>query len=85
MKGKQYSHIVDPRTGYPAENNVVSVTVIGTDGTAVDALTKSMVVLGPEKGLAIIGSQPGFDALVMTWAGAKMEYFQTPGFAQYLR
>lgn len=85
VKGKQYSHIVDPRTGYPAKNSVVSVTVIGADGTAVDALTKSMVVLGPEKGLAVVASQPGMDALVMTWDGTKMEYFQTPGFAQYLR
>ncbi|MDO8804548.1 MAG: FAD:protein FMN transferase [Elusimicrobiota bacterium] len=85
VKGKQYSHIVDPRTGYPAKNNVVSVTVIGADGTAVDALTKSMVVLGAEKGLAVVAAQPGFDALVLTWDGAKLEYFQTPGFAQYLR
>lgn len=85
VKGKQYSHIVDPRTGYPAKNNVVSVTLIGTDDTAVDALTKSIVVLGPEKGLAVIESQPGVDALVMTWDGVKMEYLQTPGFAQYLR
>jgi len=84
VRGKQYSHIVDPRTGYPAKNNIVSVTVIGTDGTAVDALTKSIVVLGPEKGLAVIGSQPGVDALVMTWDGVKMEYFQTPGFGKYL-
>jgi thiamine biosynthesis lipoprotein len=85
VKGKRYSHIVDPRTGYPARNNVVSVTIIGSDGTATDALTKSIVVLGPEKGLAVIGSQPGVEALVMTWDGKKMEYFQSPGFEKYLR
>jgi len=85
VQGKRYSHIVDPRTGYPARNNVVSVTIIGPDGTAADALTKSIVVLGPEKGLAVIGSQPGVEALVMTWDGKKMEYFQSPGFEKYLR
>jgi thiamine biosynthesis lipoprotein len=85
VRGKKYSHIVDPRTGYPAGNDVVSVTIIGPDGTATDALTKSAAVLGPEKGLAIISAQPGVDALVMTWDGKKMEHFQTPGFAKYLR
>ena len=85
VRGKRYSHIVDPRTGYPARNNVVSVTIIGPDGTAADALTKSIVVLGPERGLAVTGSRPGVDALVMTWDGKKMDYFQSPGFAKYLK
>ncbi|MBI4669147.1 MAG: FAD:protein FMN transferase [Elusimicrobia bacterium] len=85
VRGKRYSHIVDPRTGYPARNNVVSVTIVGPEGTAADALTKSAIVLGPEKGLAIIQSQPGFDALVITWDKSKLEYFQTAGFSKYLR
>lgn len=84
VRGRRYSHIVDPRTGYPAENNVVSVTVIGPDGTAADAMTKAAVVLGPEALLKVVGSQRGFDALVITWDGVKMGYFQSPGFAKYL-
>lgn len=83
VAGKKYSHIVDPVTGYPPSNNVASVTLIGSESTGTDALTKAIAVLGPEKGLSIISSQPGIEAFVITWDGNKMSYFQTPGFSQY--
>jgi thiamine biosynthesis lipoprotein len=47
---KRYCHIINPKTGYPIQNNIVSVTVIAHDGITADALATSIFVLGKEKG-----------------------------------
>jgi len=44
-QGKRYSHIIDPRTGWPVQE-VVSVTVVYTDGALTDAFTKPFIVGG---------------------------------------
>jgi len=46
-KGKRFSHIFDPRTGWPAEG-VLSSTVIAPDATIADALATACFILGPE-------------------------------------
>ena len=49
-EGKRYSHILNPKTGYPAQQGVVSVTVVAPDGVTADALATAIFVLGKEKG-----------------------------------
>jgi FAD:protein FMN transferase len=66
--GERCHHIVDPTTGR-SPSSVRSVTVLAPDGLMTEALSKSVFVLGIERGLALVESQPGADAVVVDAEG----------------
>lgn len=51
--GKKYHHLLDARTGYPAESDLTSVTIVCDSGILSDALSTACFVLGKEKGTAL--------------------------------
>ncbi|MDL2268580.1 FAD:protein FMN transferase [Desulfosarcina sp. OttesenSCG-928-A07] len=61
-----YSHILDPRTGKPVANNVVSVSVVAANCTVADGLATALMVMGPEKGIALVNTLPDVACLIIT-------------------
>ena len=52
--GVLYHHIIDPKTGYPVQNNLESVTVTGAESVICDALCTAIFVMGEEDGKSFL-------------------------------
>lgn len=65
INDKKYSHIVDPKTGYPVQSGIVSATVIAGNAAASDALSTACVVLGLEKSRQLMSRFPGMRAILV--------------------
>ncbi len=61
--GQTYSHIIDPRTGYPTQHDLVAVHVWAAHCIDADAVATALIVMGLEEGLAWIESLPDTEAL----------------------
>ena len=67
--GKNYCHIINPFTGYPAESGLVSVTVIGENGALCDALSTALFVMGKEKAVEYMKNQPELSYILVEKQG----------------
>ena len=56
--GRKYAHTIDPRTGYPATDSLLSATVIARDAATADALATYCMVIGFENAREFIRSRP---------------------------
>ena len=74
--GTVYQHILDPRTGRPADSDLLSVTVISDDGTAADAYSTALYVMGKQEAVSFWRTHGGFDLILIT-ADGRLLY--TPG------
>ncbi len=68
---KKYSHIVDPRSGYPVDNGLVSATIIGRNCMDADALATAAMVMGAEKTIDWLKKNPQFHAILIEKKGDK--------------
>lgn len=74
--GKLYAHILDPRTGYPVENNLSSVTIVSDESKHGDGLSATCFLLGVEKATKLVESLPDVEAVFITKDG---KVITTPG------
>ncbi len=63
--GIKYSHTIDPRTGYPARNKLLSATVIASDCATADGIATACMVFGMEKTLEFLKLHNEFDAFLV--------------------
>lgn len=65
--GVKYHHIIDPKTGYSANNGLISVTIVSADSTLADGLSTSLFVLGTQDAISYCKehcAEDGFDAIM---------------------
>ena len=65
-EGHMYWHIIDKNDGYPADNGLVSVTIIGEDGLQCDALSTALFVEGTEKAVSHWQQSNDFEMILVT-------------------
>ncbi len=63
--GAMYHHIIDPKTGYPSRNPILSVTIISSKSADGDALSTSVFLLGEEDGMKLIESLENIDGIII--------------------
>lgn len=66
--GVRHHHLIDPRTGR-SPRDVQSVTILAADGLTSEALSKTVFVLGVERGMQLVEATPGTDAVVVDAQG----------------
>lgn len=67
--GTVYQHILDPRTGKPAESDLTSVSIICTDGTRADAYSTALYIMGEADAIAFWRERQDFDMVLITTDG----------------
>lgn len=80
--GKRFSHIIDPRTGYPVEY-VPSVTVIAENATDADALSTAVSVMGKEKSVETLEKLERVGAIIVTGYGGDLSIYKDSFFKGY--
>jgi thiamine biosynthesis lipoprotein len=71
IEGRRRTHVVDPRSGRPAEQKVASASVIAPTCMEADAIATALMVLTPEEGLAWVEDRPWLDAMLMVREGER--------------
>ncbi|MBT3216960.1 MAG: FAD:protein FMN transferase [Candidatus Marinimicrobia bacterium] len=77
--GQKYHHELDPSTGYPVKNQLASVSVITKRCIDADALATALIVMGFEKGSALVESLSGYQAIWVLKMNAGIEIRSSAG------
>jgi thiamine biosynthesis lipoprotein len=83
--GVKYSHIIDPKIGYPARNTLLSVSVVANNCTYADGYDTAFMVWGLDKTKAFLKKHPEMDAyLIYSGKNGAFETYATSGFEKML-
>lgn len=77
--GNEYHHILDPRTGYPFDNGVISVTIVTTNSMLADALSTTVFALGLEEGMELVESLDNVEAVFVVESGIGKDVYISSG------
>lgn len=84
VDGVRYAHTLDPRTGWPVQHELVSVTVVHPEVVVADAWATALTVLGPERALHI-ATQQNLAAYLVVGSGPELVVRKTPAIESYLQ
>jgi len=84
--GVKYSHTIDPKTGYPAKNQLLSATILASDCATADGIATACMVMGKDKTIEFLGRHPGYEAFLIysddsgnlqTWTSENLKKYIT--------
>jgi FAD:protein FMN transferase len=83
--GNKYTHTINPKTGYPAKNDMLSATIVAKDCATADAIATACMVLGLEKSKSLVQGLKDVEGYFI-YSGKRMDdqVFYTPGFEQFI-
>ncbi len=84
MNKKSYSHIIDPKTGFPVDNQIVSATVISKDCSFSDGLATALMVMDVEESLTLVNSLEDTECLIIKKNGDIFENRMSKNLQQFL-
>lgn len=82
--GRKYSHEIDPKTGYPVKNSLLSISLIADECAIADAVATACMVMGKEKTISFLNEHPEFEAYLIysddtgsfkTWSSARLSEY----------
>jgi len=79
---RRYSHIIDPRSGYPVGDDTVSATVLAGDSATADMLATALSVLG-QAGMKIIEADTRLDAIIIRMKDGRLDIITSKGLRDY--
>ncbi len=83
--GVKFTHTINPKTGYPARDSLVSVTIMANDCTTADGYATACMVSGFEKAKKLVNTHPELEAfLIYLNKDGKYQFYFTPGFKKYV-
>jgi len=74
IDNEKLAHIINPKTGYPVKNNVLSSTVISNKCVISDGLATALFILKPEEGLKLIEGLKDVDCIIISEEGGKLRF-----------
>lgn len=84
--GIKYSHEINPKTGYPAKNTLLSISIIADDCATADGIATACMVKGKDKTIEFLDNHPEFEAYMIysdeagnfkTWTSEKLKEYLT--------
>ncbi len=85
VRGKIYSHIIDPKTGSPVANQVISASVIADTCTFADALATALMVMDPADSLALVNRLENVECLIIRKIPAGFSEFASRDFHTFVQ
>lgn len=85
VDGRKYPHIIDPATGCPVDNKVLSATVIAYDCATADGLATAFFVLSPDESLDIVEKNSGIECVIICQYDNEVKFFVSSGIKEKIQ
>ncbi len=82
--GVKYAHTINPKTGYPVQQDIISATVVASECYEADAFATSFMVMGLEKAKKVLAANRQLEAYLVYVRDGKQQVWMSEGFGKYL-